>query len=296
MKRKLIAISTLIFSFFFLAGIGQAQNPIPKFSLKFTGGYGTMTVGDLNTFIKSFDTYLADYAVYAGLTKGGEYKKLNLGLEFEGEIIVKLMGKFGIGLGAGYLLRSSESELSVEEPGVGKLTFLFKPDVTVFPVHLSLYYFSSLLPSTNIYFTGGVGYYSGKGKSKIRGEYEEGGTLMDWTESAGEIKDKGLGYHGGVGLEFNLGSKFAIFVEGRGRYCKLKNWEGDETYEESGGYTETNSGSMWYFEQLDPDLNKWYSSLALSDQEPSGPDIRNVRKFEADFSGFSLRAGIKIKF
>ena len=29
---------------------------------------------------------------------------------------------------------------------------------------------------------------------------------------------------------------------------------------------------------------------------PSGPDIRNVRKFEVNLSGISLRTGIRIKF
>ena len=66
MKRKLISLSTMIFAFFFLTctGIGQAQDFIKGFSLKFTGGYGTMATGDYNTVGEDQEQYFDDYKAF----------------------------------------------------------------------------------------------------------------------------------------------------------------------------------------------------------------------------------------
>lgn len=295
MKKRFIASLTLACAVIFLTGFGQAQDIMPKFSLKMTGGYGTMKVGDLNAFIETLDTYLSDIADLWDISKEGEGKKINMGLEFEGEFMLKLMKSFGIAIGAGYIMRSSESTLSIYD-AAARETYIFKPEVKAIPVNLGIYFFSSILPSTDLYLNGGVSYYFGKGKSALRSEYEEAGEIQGWSESVGNIKDKGIGFFGGIGLEFNFGPALSLFVEGKGRYCKLNNWSGDETYTYYDGFSDTNSGTMWYYEFYDDELGKWYPFLTMMDEEPSGTDIRNVRKFEADLSGFSLRAGFKIKF
>jgi len=111
----------------------------------------------------------------------------------------------------------------------------------------------------------------------------------------GEIRDKGLGFHAGAGLEFNIAPKIAIFIEGKGRYCKLKSWEGDSTQTFSNGWTESESGTMWYYEAQNLYTGKWYSKWYLGDK-PSGFNIRNIRKFAINLTGISLRTGIRIKF
>lgn len=117
-----------------------------------------------------------------------------------------------------------------------------------------------------------------------------------WEKSESELKDKGLGFHAGAGLEFNIAPKIAIFIEGKGRYCKLKSWEGDVTWTDSDGWTDSESGTMWYYEAQDSDTNKWYSMFALQEDKPSGYDIRNIREFAVNLTGISLRTGIRIKF
>ena len=298
MKRKLIALSAMIFGFFFLTGIGigQAQDSTKGFSLKITGGYGTMAVGDFNTVVEDLDS-LYTYAVsLMGYTKDGALKKLNYGIELEGEIIMKLPGNFGLGIGTGYYLRSKDSEFSVEDVAFGEANVSLKPEFTAIPITLTFYYFLPSKSLVNLYLNGGVGYYFGKATFTLRQVMEPVGLPPEWNEIRSEAKDQGFGFHGGVGLEFNVISKVAFFIEGNGIYCKLKSWEGDGITEDSFGFSDEDSGTVWYYEEEMVGLDRSYAQFTISEDKPDWGYISNVRKLEWNLSGLSLRVGIRIKF
>ena len=297
MKRKLIALSAMIFGFFFLTGIGigQAQDSTKGFSLKITGGYGTMAVGDFNTVVEDQDSFYTYIVSLMGYTRDGALKKLNNGIELEGEIIMKLPGNFGLGIGTGYYLRSKDSEFSVEDVAFGKVNISLKPEFTAIPITLTFYYFLPSKSPVNLYLNGGVGYYFGKATFTLREDYEPVGFPPGWIEIRSEAKDQGFGFHGGVGLEFNVISKVAFFIEGNGIYCKLKSWEGDAITEDSFGFSDEDSGTVWYYEH-DMGLDRLYADFTMSEDKPDWWGISNVRKLEWNLSGLSLRVGIRIKF
>lgn len=299
MKRKLIALTTMIFTFLALTGICQAQL---GFRLKLTGGYGTMKAGDFNTFGEGFETFLGNFLTFVefaygpGGEKTGEFKKINWGLEYGGELIFNLAGPLGVGIGAGYIKRSKDSEFGISHASFGSITASTTPELTVIPVSLNVYLFPPSTPFLNVYVYGGVGYYIGKSTSTFRVDLELVGLPAAWEEIIGDIKDQGFGFQGGAGLEFSVVPKMAFFIEGNARSCKLKGWEGDGTYRNSLGETEQNTGTMWYYEQQDPDTGLWYPLVDISEDTPSGADVREAREFEVDLSGISIRAGIRIKF
>jgi hypothetical protein len=119
-----------------------------------------------------------------------------------------------------------------------------------------------------------------------------------------ETKDNGIGFHGGIGFEYDVMKNLAFFVEGAGRYVKLKDWKGDSTeYIEfsSGGptekTTETSSGTLWYYEYYPETHPDWPSYvLKIQEEKPVHSDYRNVRKAEVELSGFSFRIGFRVKF
>lgn len=306
MTRKLISLTTVTFAFFFYTGIGigQAQNFIKGFSLKLTGGYGTMATGDYNTIGKDFEQNFNDYrSIYemwygTSVSRIEEFKKINMGVEFEGELTMDLGGTFRIGIGVGYIKRSKENEYGLSITGLGNESVFMDPIITVVPVKLSLYFFPPVASSLNIYLCGGLGYYTGKIKNTFRRSYiryDEGlGVFYQyWENSESELKDNALGFHGGAGLEFKLMPKIIFFMEGMARYCKLKDWKGDGNFSDSDGWTYSISGTMWYFEVKD---NNWYSMFELYESIPTWYDMRNGRKFEVNLAGISLRTGIRIKF
>jgi hypothetical protein len=303
MKRKLIALSATVFAFFFFTGIGigQAQDSTKRFSLKFTGGYGTAAFKGINTLFEDLNTSMDSIAQLTGGTRTGEFGELNKwGFDLEGELIVNLAGGFGVGIGAGYIeQRSMDSEVGVSEPiWFGELTTSVATEFSAIPASLSLYYFLPLTPIGNIYVSGGIDYYFGRWTLNAR--VEEDLVLYpppSWTEYDFEVKDQGFGFHGGAGVEFNLGSNIGLFVEGKGKYCRLKSWKGKESAIDSVGASLKLTGTMWYVEvESIPGSGVYQPTLTISDVEPSVPGIRNVRKFETDISGVSFRAGIRIKF
>lgn len=290
MKRKLAVLSMLLFAIFTLTGMSQAQG----LRLKLSGGYGTMTTGDYNTFGAGLDDLLSTLEAL-GATTEGDFNKINPGFEYEAEFILSLPAGFGVGVGVGYIQRSKMTELSASIPLSGSASASIEPKISAMPINVSGYYFTPGIAPLKFFVYGGIGYYYGKLTTDIR----EDSTPPDfWTEQEMVFKDQGFGLHGGVGLEFKVDPRIAIFIEGRARYCNLKSWNGDGTYEDSDGFTDTGVGSMWYFEELDQNYGsgEWFPGITISTGTPSGPDIRNVRKFEVNLSGVSLRTGIRIKF
>ncbi len=83
MKRKLAVLSMLFFAIFSLTGMSQAQG----FRLKLSGGYGTMTTGDYNSFGAGLDD-LVSILEALGATTEGEFNKINMGFEYEAEFIL----------------------------------------------------------------------------------------------------------------------------------------------------------------------------------------------------------------
>jgi hypothetical protein len=290
MKRKLAVLSMLLFATFTLTGMSQAQG----FRLKLSGGYGTMTVGDYNSYGAGLNDLVSTLEALGASTEG-EFNKINLGFEYEAEFIWSLPAGFGVGIGIGYIQRSKMTELSATLPPIGSASASLGPKITAVPINLSAYYFTPGITPLKFFVYGGIGHYYGRMTIDIR---EESTPPAFWSEEEGMLKDQGFGLHGGVGMEFKVAPKIALFLEGRARSCKLSGWKGDSTYLDSDGFRATEEGSMWYFELFDQNYGsgEWFPGMTISTGTPSGPDLRNVRKFEVNLSGISLRTGIRIKF
>lgn len=296
MRRKPILLSLAILSIFVLTTAGNAQDFLKRFSLKLTGGYGSLAGGDINEAVDGLNSQLEDLSAMAGLLIPGEIENAKWGLDFEGELVLSLSKNFGVSLGAGYLRRKIDSTVEIRLEPVISGSFLWEPKYSVIPITLSGYYYLPVASKANVFFKGGIGYYFAKINFKTREELVIPGELNEWNQNDGEAKDNGFGFHGGLGFEYNITGSVALYAEGIGRYLDLKEWEVDNTYRDSSGYTLRQSGSFWYEEEFDVSTGKYYPSLTISEQRPSNPWIRNARKAEIDLSGLSFRIGVRIRF
>ena len=279
----------MIFTFFSLTGIGQAQL---RLSFKATGGYGTISPGDINAVIKSKDNMLKDLASIYGYTKEGALEKINWGLNFEGEFILNLTDNLGIGLGSGYIQWKKRSTTSLIIETVGTINNNAEPNITTIPIKISVYYFYPGASKMNIFLKGGIGYYFGKITLSLEEDIVSTSIVEAW--QVFKVKDNGIGFHGGIGFEYNIVQNIAFFVEGAGRYAKLKDWKGEVTYKDwLDQLTEKRSGTFWYYEF--ERYGKYYPNVDIKEDKPTDPHFKNLRKFECNLSGLSLKVGIRIK-
>lgn len=294
MKEKLIIPFTMIMAFSFFVGIGQAQ---PKFSFKVTGGYGTILTGDFNKVISSFYTQLLNLAGAFLSSKEGEFEKIPMGIDYEGEFILNLTKNIGIGIGVGYIQRSIASEARLK---LGSLfgNYKLEPKGTAISAKLSAYYLYPVGTRINIFVNGGIDYYFERITyySKVEINSSE---LIFYKKYEGSAKDNGIGYHGGIGFEYNVAKNIGIYIEGAGRYVKLRDWHGDYTLTYSKEIINKTSGTFWYYEELDESTGEYYSNFTISKEKPTfkskEQNYRNIRKAEITLSGFSIKIGIRIK-
>ena len=312
MKKILAVLLTFLVAFFFLVMEIQAKDFPKGFSLKFTGGYGTMSIGDLNVVLEYIENSLNDWASIPAATKEGAFKKLNTGFEYEGELIISLTEHFRIGIGAGLIKREEPSEVTFEldaDSYYSYSDYSYSPELSAIPIKLSVYYYFPILSRMNLFLNGGIGYYFGKLNYRRQVDshhvFEDLDSQDVRIDSVMETKDNGIGFHGGIGFEYDVMKNLAFFVEGAGRYIKLKDWEGDilryveSTYDNgtTEETTETSYGTLWYYEYYPETHPDWPSYvLKIQEEKPMHSEFRNVRKAEGDLSGFSLRIGLRIRF
>jgi opacity protein-like surface antigen len=292
-KRTIIVLATVL-CVFILASPGLAQDPYKKFTLKVSGGFGSISGGDLATIVDGFNEQIEDIARLAGASTSGELRNAKWGPEFEGEFVFNLTKRWGFGLGVGYIRKSTESSAELQIGNFAGISLEWAPVYKVVPITLNGYYHIPVASKIKGYVKGGVGYYFATWDYLIRQENQLMGITV-WEENEGSAKDSGFGFQGGLGLEYSISDSVALIVEGTGRFVNLKNWDVDNVNSNALG-TERDRGTFWYVEEFEEDTGKYYPSLELSDDEPIDPNYRSVRKAEISLSGIVFKVGVKFSF
>ncbi len=296
MKKISVLLAIIVLLCFFCVGDAYAGKLIKGFSLKLTGGYGTFSGGDLNDFFSDFNLQIERTAGLLGLDVDGAIEELNWGPEFEAELIAQLSKNIALGLGLGYIYRKNESAVDITAFNNFAQSVVSTTKFTAVPITLNVYCTLPLATKWDVFVKAGIGYYLGRSHYEIREESQMSGVTSYWELDKGSASRNGLGFQGGLGLEYNLSKSIALILEGHGRYANLDDWKGENTFTNSVGQDETTSVDWLYFEELDDVTGVYYKSIYISDTPPQGPGIRNVRPAKINYSGISLRLGIKISF
>lgn len=287
MRKRISVLVICLLLILLLPVLSKAE----KFGIKLLGGMNYLVFGDPNASLKGLADFLKDQASLGDETVEGEFKKIHFGLEFEGDVVFYITPRFGISLGSGYIYGKKGKDVN-KIAILGGQTFTDEVEVSAIPVKLGAYYSLPLSSRVGFFLKGGVGYYFAKWSDNYRNEWGD-----NWITSNQKANASGIGFHGGVGLEFKLISNIAFVLEGQGRYAKIGGFKGDKEdkfFIPTLGSSE--EGKLYYFEWL-PWTENWYPMIQIYEEEPSSGDrIRNIREAKVDFSGFTFRAGIKINF
>ncbi|MCK4646415.1 MAG: hypothetical protein KAU46_09195 [Candidatus Aminicenantes bacterium] len=300
---------TLVFSMVFLIRIVYSEEKEkfkPKFSIKLTGGLSYVTIGDFNSSLESlynaFDPASEDIE-----SRTGEIKKLdNFNPDWEAELRIDISPKFALGIStSGYIHQKNESSLHVSRKIINFLytdLISIKPEVKAWtPVKLGVYYSILRTSKINFFLTGGIGLYSASVSEYKRLEEINFRGDLSWMWRYWEINHRaGLGFTGGIAMEYSLTKNLALVVEAQGRYARIKNLKGTMQWEQSQEgiiYEYETSGSLYNFiwDIEGPWIRPHYDLEIFEKLADHIIGKGDINKAILDLSGFSWRVGIRIK-
>ena len=322
------------------ATVGRAaeepQRTRPTIGFKLSGGIGLALNGggDLETYRQGMIDLYHDVGTIDYFTGVNNWKKMVTIPNFELDLIFHLNERVGIGIGTGYLQATSQGDYGFvfdqagsESWGTYTLSATtsnvedFK--ISAIPIRLSLYL---TFPSGRwtTYGYAGAGFYLGKFSHKytydFKYNYADSSTIyLDEKQeiTSSDVSDESakknsFGFHGGLGLEYRLGSFLSLGLELFGRFVNFSGWEGDakmtsssrqkDWREDSGWYfdqsmtdTQSTKGKLWYYESQDLDLGKYYPQLNMWGA-PSGSTSRNARDAAINLNAFGLAVTVRVFF
>jgi opacity protein-like surface antigen len=259
--------------------------------LRLWGGMNYLLAKDVNDGNRGRNDLISSAAEFSGWSVLGETNPIRMGYDFGGDLIINLTPGIGLGFGAGYIQGTKESQIAYAK-GTYNLTMTSKPDIRAIPLRAGLFLNLPMGERVRLNFNVGAGYYISKYSYdwKIEGT----GYWDDIDKITYKVSVNGIGFHGGVGLEFDLTSNLAFFIEGQARYAKIGSFEGtvEKHYKED--WTYSGEGNLYCYDLKYGDNN--FKQLDVRSTQPSGPYVTNVREANVDFSGVYGVAGIKIKF
>jgi hypothetical protein len=252
-------------------------------SVSVTAGGQYTLGGELNTASQAFADF---FATRSGVAGDVEADPVHLSFVFGGELAFDMMRGVALVIGADFYSASGTSQVNYARTKATDV-FTTKPRFQAIPIRLGI----ALSPVREILIKAGVSY------TIARCAYSFSYTQDNFSqEMSGEADGGGLGAWAALGLEFPLSESLAFTVEAVGHYAPLKNFEGTGTYSDSTTTTATEeTGKLWAYDYVQ--AGKMISPLILiRNQRPAEAYVENAREAKIDFSGLSLKAGIKVRF
>jgi len=273
----------------------------PKLSVKLTGGWSSIPIGDMNTILASFNSMagFAEFREYYPSLISGEIRTLNTKIpDWCLEFRLDISPKIGVAIGTSLpYQKSNEGTIDWTIPEGQRHLFTLRPKIKVAPPVLCSVYFGLLTSSRlNVQFNVGWGIYTAKISEYYRLEIFPPGYESDWSVRYWESRYcSSVGVHAGFELDYHLTKAWSLVLETQMRYARISDFSGN-LYREGKiyGITYRESGSIYYYTRLEFYTGDRYADMEV--MEPPGTGIempRDIRKAALDLSGLSLRIGIK---
>lgn len=302
-KRPIVLVLSII-ALILIGQIGVAKEKDQfkwNLSLRIAGGLRYMRVGDLNDHIKSFDDYMSN-SIY--FYEGGKMRLIGRsGSCFEAELMIEIRPRLSVVIGTEYIAGANKSDF--QTVGIFPfastrwaphlLKFIVEPRVKAIPLKLGACYSLRLSSKVNFLLRGGIGYYISKGhlsKQNLIQSLDEI-NIPEQPEiiTSYDVRGNGFGIHGGIGIEYRLTDSLFLVIDSQGRYAKIGNLKGSQTYWNSWNYDQRTEEGILYIGTRDMTQDGYGTGCPDLAVSPS----QTMRKAALNFSGFSLTAGFRIR-
>ncbi len=260
----------------------QPERRPEHFSLSLWWGARYAEVGDLNAGAEGLAQY---YETAVGGEAKGDVKALHLGYVAGGELRLPLGSGFYFAAGADYFSGDVSSTVTFG-PQESQKKYIATLGIQAIPVSLSILF----CPIRFFSLRAGLEYTLARCTYLYR--YEESDSWQKWK---GRASSGVLGYHFGVGIDWGIFSHVSLVAEAIYRRSRIKGFDGDGVYQESGGYEADVKGKLYFFQQATTG-DESVALLFLREKLPTEPGVFDVREAELNLTGLTLRAGLKITF
>ncbi len=297
MRKRLTIVSALAIGLFFRPSAAPGQVPAGAFSLRISAGCGFAGFGDLNEAGKGHNARFEDLAGLWSFTKSGEIALPRVGPDFDAEILLRVARRLEIGLGGGFLSRPGrESEVAMRQASSGAGSLVrWTVAASAIPLTVNAYYRVPVSARVSGFLKAGLGCYFASLRFTSYRQSELLG-VQTWDRTTSRARDVGLGFQGGLVVEYGLSRALSCFAEGTMRFVNLKDWTVEYTYSSPSLTDVQRTASCWSAEESNSDTGRDYHVFVFSDQELTGFSYQGVRKARIDFSGWSLQAGLRLRF
>jgi hypothetical protein len=120
-----------------------------------------------------------------------------------------------------------------------------------------------------------------------------------WYNKDDKYGSEALGTYISFGLEFEIIQYIAVVLEAEKTWSKIDGFKSNHIYEGYLGENIFNKGgkaSLYFYESDQWNLGQHYSVLTSHKERPDETYMQNIRQGEFDFSNFSFKIGLRLKF
>ncbi|MFC2169077.1 hypothetical protein ACFLRM_00725 [Acidobacteriota bacterium] len=309
MKQKRIS------AFFFALFLLIATYPVSaeKISLKFSFSTNSIGDGDINTWLNSFNSLWQDWKKEKGGSLEGQFDPISYGSNMEFELRIPIISGFAINLGIktqlfsekeGTVLYQNEAKNQSDEQAIFN-------QVKALPLKIGLSYSYSIPALSNLSVFGSIGRHIIFVRYSTKEIYSQfftpaGIDISGGIEKENNFRSEALGFYASFGAEFDLLKFVAFVLEVEKTWAKIDGFKGSHSLKTwqrgiplKDSYNEeidSGKASLYFYESDQWNLNQFYSVLSGQIEKPESTFIRNLRQAELNFSGISLKIGLRFKF
>jgi len=286
-SKKFLGFMVLFFSFFTFAVFSDTPS-VKKMELKISGGISYLSGTDYDASDRGWDYLRKVTMENQGGTYAWEQNSLDWGWEMAGEILFNINSRFAISAGVGCINGTSTSKGTTSLEGI---TSINETDLKAkaIPVTLGISYFFPVSSKSRFSLNAGVGYYY----TSFTRNYLSEDVGIYWIDGVFKGSAGDIGFHGGIGFEYDLSDVVALLIEGFGRYAKISGFEGTRERVDSNDWSDSWEGKYYYSDR------QHSSEILLPRVNQTDPstieNAINIRGYESDFSGFTIRIGLKLR-
>lgn len=247
-----------------------------------TGGGSYSIGGDLNSGTQGFVDYYRDYHL---IDETFDTRPVHLSYILGGEFSIPLGSNFFMGFGLDYFRGERKSLIELQDSPM--IQIQTHPRIEAIPVRLTISYY----PFRSVYIKTGIEYYFARCEYYYR--YEDN---TYWKEWHGTAKTQNSGILGAIGIDLEVAPWLSVVVEATGRYAKISGFKGSDTSIDSDDSEYTEEGTLYHYYTrgtVEESIPLLYIRLRSPTEDAL---IHDPRRAIIDFSGVSLKAGVRLRF